>query len=345
MLLFLLVGLMSACSYHDIPQTESENRAIEFGVASDLAVDSKAAIGTSNYQDFGFVALGAWKLGTMEDDVILGEYGTEVRYDSGWNYSPLCYWKEGVYDFAAVMPSSLFAASHEHTGTVTPGTALASMDEDTHKTLTLDFGDGGYDLSAGQHDIMVAFSSADNGDRTMGTVVNGKLKQVSLAFEHQLSLVSIKAATTEPRTDMYIKKIEVYGNSKATTGDIVFTYNKSKITSTYTTTGVTSATNPYKTISPSNADDWKLPAGGASNTLVPELLVFPEVCDFTIAVTYADRYGKEFTGKGTISADWAAGKKYSYSFTVSLESIAFAEPTIEPWPSEAVEIGSGNIEM
>ena len=336
---------MSACSYHDIPQTESENRAIEFGVASDLAVDSKAAIGPSNYQDFGFVALGAWKLGTMEDDVILGEYGTEVRYDSGWYYSPLCYWKEGVYDFAAVMPSSLFAASHEHTGTVTPGTALASMDEDTHKTLTLDFGDGGYDLSAGQHDIMVAFSSADNGDRTMGTVVNGKLKQVSLAFEHQLSLVSIKAATTEPRTDMYIKKIEVYGNSKATTGDIVFTYNKSKITSTYTTTGVTSATNPYKTISPSNADDWKLPAGGASNTLVPELLVFPEVCDFTIAVTYADRYGKEFTGKGTISADWAAGKKYSYSFTVSLESIAFAEPTIEPWPSEAVEIGSGNIEM
>ena len=336
---------MSACSYHDIPQTESENRAIEFGVASDLAVDSKAAIGTSNYQDFGFVVLGAWKLGTMEDDVILGEYGTEVRYDSGWNYSPLCYWKEGVYDFAAVMPSSLFAASHEHTGTVTPGTALASMDEDTHKTLTLDFGDGGYDLSAGQHDIMVAFSSAGNGDRTMGTVVNDKLKQVSLAFEHQLSLVSIKAATTEPRTDMYIKKIEVYGNSKATTGDIVFTYNKSKITSTYTTTGVTSATYPYKTISPSNADDWKLPAGGASNTLVPELLVFPEVCDFTIAVTYADRYGKEFTGKGTISADWAAGKKYSYSFTVSLESIAFAEPTIEPWPSEAVEIGSGNIEM
>lgn len=341
---------MSACSYHDIPQTESENRAIEFGVASDLAVDSKAAIGTSNYQDFGFVALGAWKLGTMEDDVILGEYGTEVRYDSGWNYSPLCYWKEGVYDFAAVMPSSLFAASHEHTGTVTPGTALASMDEDTHKTLTLDFGDGGYDLSAGQHDIMVAFSSADNGDRTMGTVVNGKLKQVSLAFEHKLSLVSIKAATTEPRTDMYIKKIEVYGNSKATTGDIVFTYNESKITSTYTTTGVTSATNPYKTIPPSNPDDWKLPAGGASNTLVPELLVFPEVCDFTIAVTYTDRYGKEFTGKeftgkGTISADWAAGKKYSYSFTVSLESIAFAEPTIEPWPSEAVEIGSGNIEM
>lgn len=344
MLLFLPVSLMSACSYHDIPQTESENRAIEFGVASDLAVDSKAAIGTSNYQDFGFVVLGAWKLGTMEDDVILGEYGTEVRYDSGWNYSPLCYWKEGVYDFAAVMPSSLFAASHEHTGTVTPGTALASMDEDTHKTLTLDFGDGGYDLSAGQHDIMVAFSSADNGDRTMGTVVNDKLKQVSLAFEHQLSLVSIKAATTEPRTDMYIKKIEVYGNSKATTGDIVFTY-ESKITSTYTTTGVTSATNPYKTISPSNADDWKLPAGGASNTLVPELLVFPEVCDFTIAVTYADRYDKEFTGKGTISADWAAGKKYSYSFTVSLESIAFAEPTIEPWPSEAVEIGSGNIEM
>jgi hypothetical protein len=309
-------------------------------------VDSKAVICTSNYQEFGFVALGAWKQGTtMEEDAILGENGTEVRYNNGWNYSPLCYWKEGVYDFAAVMPSSLFVASHKHTGTASQGTARVSMDADTHKTLTLDFSNGGYDLSEGQDDIMVAFSGADNTDRKMGTVVEGKLKQVPLAFEHQLSLVSIKAATTDPRTDIYINKIEVYGNSKATEGEIVFAYDGSKITSRYTTTGVTSETNPYKTISPSNADDWKLPAGGAYNTLVPELLVFPETCSFTVAVTYADRYGKEFTGKGTISADWAAGKKYSYSFTVSLESIAFAEPTIEPWPSEAVEIGSGDIEM
>lgn len=326
---------------------------IEFGIDDELTVDSKVAIDSSNYQESGFVVLGAWKLGSEADHSIFGGNGTEVRYAEGWNYSPMCYWKEGLYDFAAVMPSSLLKATHKHTSTSAEGTATISMDATTHKSLTLDFGEGGYDLSAGQHDIMVAYSSADNSDRKMGTVVDGSLKQVSLDFKHQLSLVSIKAATTEPRTDMYIKKIEVYGNSKATTGDIVFTYtgdivftyNESKITSTYTTTGVTSATNPYKTISPSNADDWKLPAGGASNTLVPELLVFPEVCDFTIAVTYADRYGKEFTGKGTISADWAAGKKYSYSFTVSLESIAFAEPTIEPWPSEAVEIGSGNIEM
>ena len=72
--------------------------------------------------------------------------------------------------------------------------------------------------------------------------------------------------------------------------------------------------------------------------------MFPEECTFSIEVTYADRYGKEFTDVGKLSAEWKAGKKYTYSFTVSLENIAFAKPTVEPWPAD-VEIGGGNIEM
>ena len=333
---------------------------IEFGIDDELTVDSKVAIDNSNYQESGFVVLGAWKLGSETDHSIFGVNGTEVRYAEGWNYSPMCYWKEGLYDFAAVMPSSLFKATHKHTATTTTteGPATVSMDATTHKkSLTLDFGEGGYDLSAGQHDIMVAYSSADNSDRKMGTVVDGRLKQVSLDFKHQLSLVSIKAATTEPRTDMFIKEIKVFGNNKATKGDIVFTYNGSTVTSEYETTvtseyettGFTDKDNVYKTISPSTAEDWRLSSqtsdGLVYTTLIDGLLVFPEECTFCIAVTYADRYGKEFTDVGKLSASWEAGKKYTYSFTVSLENIAFAEPTVEPWPETAVEIGDGNIEM
>ena len=354
-ILLITVLFLAGCKDHPSFYPDSymdESCPIEFGIDDELTVDSKVAIDNNNYQESGFVVMGAWTLGSEADHSIFGVNGTEVRYSEGWSYSPMCYWKEGLYDFAAVMPSSLFKATHPHDATATEGTATISMDATTHRTVTLHFGDGGYDLSAGQHDIMVAYSSADNRDRKMGTVVEGSLKQVSLDFKHQLSLVSIKAATTEPRTDMYIKQIKVFGNSKATKGDIVFTYNESTITSNestitsvYETAGNTDRDNEYKTISPSAAEDWKLRAGSEYTTLIDGLLVFPEECTFCIAVTYADRYGKEFTDVGKLSASWEAGKKYTYSFTVSLENIAFAEPTVEPWPETAVEIGDGNIEM
>lgn len=351
-ILLVTVPLLAGCKDHpslDLDSVMDDSCPIEFGIDDELTVDSKVAIDNSNYQESGFVVLGAWKLGSETDHSIFGVNGTEVRYAEGWNYSPMCYWKEGLYDFAAVMPSSLLKATHKHTSTTAEGTANISMDATTHKSLTLDFGEGGYDLSAGQHDIMVAYSSADNSDRKMGTVVDGRLKQVSLDFKHQLSLVSIKAATTEPRTDMFIREIKVFGNSKATKGDIVFTYNGSTIISEYETAGITDKDNIFKTISPSTAEDWRLSSqtsdGLAYTTLIPDLLVFPEECTFSIEVTYADRYGKEFTDVGKLSAEWEAGKKYTYSFTVSLENIAFAEPTVEPWPADAVEIGGGNIEM
>lgn len=351
-ILLVTVPLLAGCKDHpslDLDSVMDDSCPIEFGIDDELTVDSKVAIDNSNYQESGFVVLGAWKLGSETDHSIFGGNGTEVRYAEGWNYSPMCYWKEGLYDFAAVMPSSLLKATHKHTSTTAEGTATISMDATTHKSLTLDFGEGGYDLSAGQHDIMVAYSSADNSDRKMGTVVDGRLKQVSLDFKHQLSLVSIKAATTEPRTDMFIKEIKVFGNSKATKGDIVFTYNGSTIISEYETAGITDKDNVYKTISPSTAEDWRLSSqtsdGLAYTTLIPDLLVFPEECTFSIEVTYADRYGKEYIDVGKLSAEWEAGKKYTYSFTVSLENIAFAEPTVEPWPADAVEIGGGNIEM
>lgn len=338
-----LTGCKDHSSYDPEPEL-GERLPIAFGLQDDLIVDSKAAIDETNYQESGFVVLGALNLGSEADNILFGENGTEVRYADGWNYSPICYWKEGRYDFAAVLPSSLFKTTHKHTSTTTEGTATASIDVATHKTLTLDFGEGGYDLSAGQHDIMVAYSNADNSDRKMGTVVDGQLKQVSLHFEHQLSMVSIKAATTEPRTEMYIKEIKIYGNSRGTMGNMVFTSNGSTITSTYGLTGKTSEEDEYKTITPSEPG-WKLAAGSEYTALIPGLLVFPEECTFCIAVTYADRYGKEFTDVGKLSASWEAGKKYTYSFTVSLENIAFAEPDVEPWPETAVEIGDGNIEM
>ena len=326
---------------------------IEFSIMNEFAVESKGIIDDTNYQQFGFIAFGACSLESWENDDLFGANGTEVKYTSqaGWNYSPMCYWQKGSYDFAGVMPSLLFAATNKHSDTTQPGTFTASLDDNTHNILTLDLGEG-YNLATGQHDLMVAFdNNIDNNDRAMGTVVNGKLKQVSFLFEHQFSLVNIKAANLETSTDITIEEIKVYGNS-STVGDMVIIYNAGEITASYETLSPTDENNVYKTITRPTANvttgtDWIL-ASNVSNTsyenLVSNLLVIPEECSFGISVTYKDRLGKSYTKKGILNVEWESGKMYTYTFTISLDKITFAAPTIEAWPSTSVKMDT-DIEM
>lgn len=358
-LLILLVCILSACHHRDELASIQENPEIEFGVSNEFTLESKAAIDDTNYQQFGFIVMGALAIDSWEDDALFGENGTEVKYSAsnGWNYFPKCYWQTGSYDFVGVMPSSLFAATHKYPD-ATSGLYSASIDDNAHTTLTLDFGTDGYNLATGQHDIMVAFdNNVDNSNGKMGTVVDGKLQQVSFAFEHQLSLVIIKAASMESRTDIRIDEIKVYGNHTSTVGDMVFNYNGSTISSDYGITGATDKDNVYQAISrPTESGigseyDWMLaPKTSASPTydvLVPGLIVFPEKCNFNIVVKYTDCYGEseiQYTKTGTLPVDWEVGKKYTYTFTISLDSIMFAEPTVEPWPGTS-EIFDTDIEM
>lgn len=311
-----------------MPDFEGENqgnRPIEFGISSDLSVESKTVVDDANVIDFGFMVQAGLTVDSWKTNAVF-ETGTEVTYGTGgWGYSPARYWQTGSYVFAGAMPSSAGFS--------------VSLDEATHKTLTLHFGDGGYDLRAGQDDIMVGFKTVDVQSASSAPTVN-------FNFEHQLALVVIKGASLEPRTSIRIDKIEVYGNNFRTVGDMTFYQNGSSIVSEYVPTGPTSRTNVFQTLTPPAGTSWILPAaasGAASySTLVSGLLVFPEACDFSIVVTYTDYYGGkagvQSSKTGTLSVDWKRGMKHEYTFGVTLDDITFAEPTMRPWlPGDAVD--------
>lgn len=314
-----LLLLLTGCGKHSaIPDKDTNNVPIEFGISSDLSVESKTVIDKSNCTSHGFMVQAGLTVDSWKTNAVF-ETGTEVTYGTGgWGYSPARYWQTGSYVFAGAMPSSADFS--------------ISLDEATHKTLTLDFGDGGYDLRAGQDDIMVGFKTVD-------VQSTASTSQVDFTFAHQLALVTIDGANTESRGKIRIDEIKIYGNSSKVSGNLVFTYDADgyTITPAYTLTGTTTERDVYMAITYPN-QTWMLAStNGTPNyiTLVPEILVFPEKCSFSIVVTYTDYYGDDegvqVTKTGTLAADWERGMRYTYRFAVTLDDITFAEPTVEPW--------------
>ena len=320
-----------------------ESRPIEFGISSDLSVESKAAIDESNYTDFEFKPYGIFTApGETSERSVFAE-GTVVTYNPGasagtsaWSYSPLRYWWPGSYAFAGVMPS-VYAARFETNNETS--------------ILTLNF-DNGFDLSTAQTDLLVAF---DNETVTSASAAG----PVDFDFAHQLALVTIEGKSKDPSTlegGIAVNEITVYGNSKQTTGDIVFTYTlpvgetQGVITSAFTLGEPSTNDKPYKTIErPANligaaaTADWQLTyaATPAYDVLVPELLVFPQTCEFSIVVKYT-KGGNPMEITGKLPADWKAGKKYTYRFSLAAD-ISFSF-TVDDWDDVPVSDGDNTDE-
>jgi hypothetical protein len=108
--------------------------------------------------------------------------------------------------------------------------------------LTLNFANG-FNLASSQTDLMVAFDS-----RTVQSVSSAT--PVKFDFEHQLSLVVIKGAYKETAGKIRVDKIEVYGNTAKTAGNMVFTHDGTKINASYSldSQSVTDEDNVYQTI-------------------------------------------------------------------------------------------------
>ena len=330
---------------------------IDFGISADLEVESKATliegdtfdengslVKKGNYKDFGFITLSNLTVDANSDmqPSIFGANGTEVKYVSNaWTYSPLRYWQAGTYNFVGVMPSSIFNATHNHTSTTQPGTGSASLTETANGSqLTLNFGTNGFDLASNQHDLMVAFDNVSNTEGLMGKPDpdnDNKIRAVNFNFQHQLSLVIIKGVNKESMGKIRIDKIEVYGNTAKTAGNMVFTHDGTKINASYSldSQSVTDEDNVYQTIEGA----WELAPSAPSTEIVSALLVFPEECDeFYIAVTYTDAYGStnQVQTKKTsqkLEANWERGKKYTYTFNLYLDHISFGKPTVTDWVS------------
>lgn len=317
----LLVTLLIHSGCKDVssvdPQIgESDRRPIEFGISSDLSVESKAAIDENNYTAAEFTAFGFFtEPGATSGNPVFQD-NTVVTYNStnAWSYTPLRYWQPGSYVFAGVMPS------------------VYSATFDSSNKLTLNFGEDGFNLAETQTDLLVAFDK-----ETVTSVKDAG--PVDFDFTHQLALVTIEGRSKDPDTQgITVQEIVVYGNSKEATGDIVFTYNPTSGTftsSAYNLGSLSTDKEVYKTISrPENLTgaastaDWDLTYTDTYDVLEPGLLVFPQTCDFSIVVKYKEG-GKDMTMTGTLPATWEAGKKYTYRFSLAAD-ISFSF-TVEEW--------------
>ncbi len=329
-ILLIAILILAGCKDHSSIDPEaglSENLPIEFGVSGDLSVESKAPI-TSGAD---FIAFADLTVGTSAPVSVFGAEGQKVTFaDGDYTYSPMRYWQLGSYFFGGVMPEGDFYTA-----------SFSAAD----KQITLDFGEDGYNLAEHQADLMAAFHTVD-----LESLSNPA--PVDFDFDHQLSWVVIEAASLNSGLSdegVLVSTLKVYGNSPSTQGDIVFTYNGTGVTATgfQNLSEKTTGENPFETFTaPSGAasdHDWKLlkpgTDGAVYDVLVPQLLVFPEECTFTVVVTYTEN-GIEKTRVGSLAANWVAGKKYTYKLHLATD-ISFTV-SVTGWGTEAVPDTDGD---
>lgn len=334
-LLTAIILILAGCQ--DKPSLDpvtgpSESHPIQFGISADLEVESKSVIDNDNVTDYGFLAFGNLTVDGVQQTDLFGPTGATVLYDDeaeDWTYSPLRYWQTGSYEFAAVMPY------------LTAFTPSFSADNQ----LTLDFGTNGFNLAANQADLMVAFDSQTVQNASSATPVD-------FNFAHQLALLTIEGASKDPNTTgIQVDAIKVYGNSARTDGNMVFTNNQGTIIPAFTVSGSkTNSDEPFKTFLADDeagealTHDWTLVAPTTDGTpvydvLIPELIVFPETCSFTIVVSYTEN-GSPKTMTGTLPATWEAGKKYTYRFHLASD-ISFSVE-VARWGTP-IKVGGENI--
>ena len=325
-ILSILLGYMitlASCQSEKLSGTDNfeENVfPIEFaGIKAE--VDTKTTTSTIPESFTGFKV---WASRTVSDAAqpnynVFGTTGTDVeKSGSGtslsWIYTPVRYWQTGTYNFHAIWPTSI--ASTPIAG------SLGSSG------LSLSFGNGGWDLSANQIDLMSATTQVTNTTGTPGQVV--------LTFNHMLSKISFSARNASVEdTDIIITGVKIYGNSKKAT----------RYSSTWLHNNSTSTKDsPYLNHTLSSAVTLPKPVEGEDleyASISPEFLVFPgELCTLMIEVSMkhtanSTAYTKTASLSLTYDDDydyvWEAGKQYDYKVNVTPEYIRFDEVKVTLW--------------
>lgn len=315
-LLGLLLILVS-CHREDLPKTDSENTPIEFsGITAWLDTKSEVASATSVLPSDDFMV---WSQNDSNYGVF-GTNGTEVSTsDAGttWTYSPVRYWKTGTYNFYAVSPASKATGALSANG------------------LSLSFGTSGWDLSAGQTDLLIATQTIEGSAQVNK---DGGPSKVTLSFDHMLSKISFSARNADPRNvAIAVTDVKVYGNSRTATG-VNCKYVDGVLSDTWTLSNTTTSTAPFKNYT--HDSDVSLPKTTEYALICPGFMVFPEEeCDLAIEVTFSQTFSS-ITGGSTpatktatiTNATWKPGYVYDYKLTVTAETIAVDnEPAVTPW--------------
>ena len=278
----------------------------------------KAEVSTKTLPD-NFTAFKVWASRTSGANAqpnynVFGATGTDVeKSGSGtslsWVYTPVRYWQSGTYNFHAIWPTSI--ATTPITG------SLGSSG------LSLSIGNGGWDLSTNQIDLMSATTQVTNTTGTPGPVV--------LTFNHMLSKISFSARNaTVGDADIIVTGIKVFGNSKKATG----------YSSAWILNSTTAKDSPYLNHTLSSAVTLPKPVEGEDleyASISPEFLVFPgERCTLMIEVSMkhtatSTTYTKTASLPLTSDYVWEAGKQYDYKVNVTPEYIRFDEVKVSLW--------------
>ena len=383
-LMSLMLGLtlvMASCQREENPSGATvKETPIELSPCTEWSDLSRSVIdGLEDLVGDGFVTWANWTKDPDDSSIftndyssgatnlVFGEHGTKVYATDGdadglftpvqqpldtWYYTPKRYWHRGTYTFAAALPASVFNASYANTEADATGTADITGTLGLDNTLTLTFGQDenetplGFDLSANQIDLMVAFCDVDN-----------RLEDASVAqldfYKHHFAQIVIEAACVDENADIIVDEVVFYGNHKATTGPITFTKEEEGVIASYEIDSATATNedNPYIVI---NSINQELPhavkkADGSwehtYNPIVTGLLVFPEESMMTIVVRYRTYMGDntvtsdQIEGTVTTSAPvtWFEGMKHLYKLQISRHRVDIISTGVMEWDEEDIK--------
>jgi hypothetical protein len=245
---------------------------------------------------------------------VFGTNGTVVSTSDGgttWTYSPVRYWKTGIYNFYAVSPAD------KATGTL------------SESGLSLSFDDG-WDLSKMQTDLLIAKQAVDDGSN-----------KVSLTFDHMLSQISFSArnAAVNGDVELSVTSVKVYGLYKTATGVTINSAGATEWSLQYKST----IENPFKTDSQAKVlTNETTDRDGTKEykytNVCPSFMVFPETSEFVVEVTYNQVFGNTTTQavkSATISTRTDAGYEYDFKLKITEDAISIdGEPGVVPWVSK-----------
>ena len=379
----LMLGLtlvMASCQREENPSGATiKETPIELSPNTEWSDLSRSVIdGLEDLVGDGFVAWANWTKDPEDNaiftndyssgatNLVFGEHGTKVYATDGdgdglftpvqqiqdtWYYTPKRYWHRGTYTFVAALPASAFNASYANAEADATGTANITGTLGLDNTLTLTFGQDenenplGFDLSANQIDLMVAFSDVDNCDE------NASVAQLNF-MNHHFAQIVIEAASVDENADIIVDEVVFYGNHKATVGPMTFTNAEDGVIASYEIDSATATDedNPYMVISSINQElphavrledsSWSL----TYNPIVTGLLVFPEESMMTIVVRYRTYMGdntvtsEQIEGMVTTSAPitWLEGKKHLYKLQISRHRVDIVSAGVMEWDEEKI---------
>lgn len=328
----LSLASISGCKKAEVPSDDpSKDPAISGTPISFIPEDPFTKAGLADINTLQSEGCKVWGMitSTAHPEGIhqFDESGTDLTYDStipGWTYSPVRYWMDGTYNFAAIHPADLQATYEIPDGGDSPVLKVENFDVTP------------------QNEFLVAFNNGIDG--------RAHPDEVDLTFRHALSNIQIQLSLD--KEDFF--ELDQSGNIIKQVGYAFVSLLGFEGISTKATLTATSAENmiwnssqsgsqilSYADNMPEIRADWSNFLGGDGMFTIPQSLLTGQSDLYMIVVIYplgnaSDRVTKEFRiplNSGV--SEWIPNTKYIYRGVVTQDLIIdFSVTRVNDWENE-----------